>query len=283
MGPVTQAAIAKAKQMGYKVDLNKGIINKEATNNKENTVTKKTPHTKNTVTNNSNKGYNFWQRLGNKISNLTGFDFLYTDSPNRNGQAIIDHMINTGYPNNYVIADKANNKLYLMNGSDTLRTEEVSSGKNIGDGYDKLNAKAGRYYRTMPKTSGAGIYNLRIRGRQPSYYNEQMADLYDGNIRTSMAFHAPAGQARATVFDNNDLQDNRVSYGCWSGKCGVVQDMIDKKQIKDYTPWFTIPEQPGNYIREHNRELETIYGNAPKTYNINGTIYNFRYNKQKFR
>ena len=59
--------------------------------------------------------------------------------------------------------------------------------------------------------------------------------------------------------------------------------MIDKKQITNNTPWFSIPELSGNYIRENNGELETVYGNAPETYTVNGKTYNFRYNKQKFK
>ena len=234
--------------------------------------------------NSSKKEYTWLESLGNKIATKTGLDFLYTDSPNKNMQAIIDHMVTNSNNNNYGIIDKRNQKLYIMNGNDTLRAEEITLGKNVGDGYNILAPTKKIYYRNLPRTTGAGIYNVKVRGRQPGYHNEQMLDLYDGKVRSSLAIHAPTKDpTRRAAFNNNNQEDNRISYGCVSGNCGIVQDIIDKRQLSESTPIFILPEMDGNYIRENNGVLETIYVNTPETYTNDSGTFKYRYNKQRYK
>lgn len=232
----------------------------------------------------SKKEYTWLQSLGNKIATKTGLDFLYTDSPNKNMQAIIDHMVTNGNNNNYGIIDKKNQKLYIMNGNDTLRAEEITLGKNVGDGYNILAPSKKVYYRNLPRTTGAGIYNVKVRGHQPGYNNEQMLDLYENKVRSGIALHAPTKDpTRRAAFNNNNQEDNRVSYGCVSGNCGVVQDIINKRQLSESTPLFILPEMEDNYIRENNGVLETIWVDTPETYTNDSGTFKYRYNKQKYK
>lgn len=232
----------------------------------------------------SKKEYTWLESLGNKIATKTGLDFLYTDSPNKNMQAIIDHMVTNGNNNNYGIIDKKNQKLYIMNGNDTLRTEEITLGKNVGDGYNILAPSKKVYYRNLPRTTGAGIYNVKVRGHQPGYNNEQMLDLYENKVRSGIALHAPTKDpTRRAAFNNNNQEDNRVSYGCVSGNCGIVQDIINKRQLSESTPLFILPEMEDNYIRENNGVLETIWADAPETYTNDSGTFKYRYNKQKYK
>lgn len=232
----------------------------------------------------SKKEYTWLQSLGNKIATKTGLDFLYTDSPNKNMQAIIDHMVTNGNNNNYGIIDKKNQKLYIMNGNDTLRAEEITLGKNVGDGYNILAPSKKVYYRNLPRTTGAGIYNVKVRGHQPGYNNEQMLDLYENKVRSGIALHAPTKDpTRRAAFNNNNQEDNRVSYGCVSGNCGIVQDIINKRQLSESTPLFILPEMEDNYIRENNGVLETIWVDTPETYTNDSGTFKYRYNKQKYK
>lgn len=234
-------------------------------------------------TSNQRRGYNLVELAGNKLSQLFGIDALYTDSRNTNTGAIIDHMKNVGYEGNYGVVDKKAKKLYIMNGDKVIRAEDITIGQNEGDGYDILAQSKGRYYRTMPRTTGAGIYKLKPRPIQDIYYYKERAlNLMDGNTDSKMAIHAPASPERAKVFKDPE-HSRRVSYGCISGNCGVGQDIISKKQLNEQTPLFVLPELNGNYIREKDGVLETVYNNAPKTYNADGKTYNFRYNRQKFK
>lgn len=232
---------------------------------------------------NQKRGYNLIELAGNKLSQLFGIDTLYTDSKNTNTGAIVDHMKNVGYEGNYGIVDKKARKLYIMNGNKVIREEDITIGQNEGDGYDILAPSKGKYYRTMPKTTGAGIYKLKPRPIQDIYYYKELAlEFMDGDKDTKTAIHAPANPERAQAFKDPN-HPRRVSYGCISGNCGVGQDIISKKQLNEQTPLFILPELDGNYIREKDGVLETVYNNAPKTYNTDGKTYNFRYNKQKFK
>ena len=238
-GRMTNAAIRKAREMGYTVDVNSGTISKQA---------KITPQ-------------------------LTGLD------------AIVNHKVNYGVQDPYIVVDKANNLMQIMRGKDVLERHEVTTSLNKGDGWYPLAGHAG--LPNMPRTTGAGVYTLR--GVPKSEYprdrdkKEPMFFLYAGDANSTMAIHEPVNAVRRSLFENNNVFDNRVSYGCISPKSGVVGRLYNDKVIQTGDSVYVLPEVPGNYMYEEDGKLQMYYGNNnPVGFTTpSGFKGTFRYNKNK--
>ena len=206
------------------------------------------------------------------------------DSKNKNLQAIIDHKVRFNVNDPYVVIDKENNLMKIMQKDKVLEEYEITTSLNKGDGWFKLQGHEG--LPKMPRTTGAGIFT--IRGSQYSEYprdkntKEPMFRLYQGNENTTMAVHEPVNAKRRSLFNNKNKCDNRTSYGCISPKPGVVGHLFKDKVIQNGDSLYVLPEIEGNYIHEKQGQLQTHYGkNNPSTFiTQSGFKGNFRYNNK---
>ena len=71
-----------------------------------------------------------------------------------------------------------------------------------------------------------------------------------------------------------------MSNGCFSGKCGDVEDILNKKYLEQGSVVYVLPEVEGNNIVERNGKMVMDWkGNNPETYIDNkGVTRKFRYN-----
>lgn len=269
LGPVTEKAIQKAKEMGYNVDIQSGHINKTKT------APIRKPRRKGLAT----------MREMTHAASTGGMDIMIPlmkkgeDSHNTNLQAIFDHKNRFNIKNNYGVVDKKNKTLSIYAGDSLLERFPVTLGKNIGD---MAVPSTVNYLKASPRTTGAGVFTLSSRPTSIYLGHEPLFFMYsDKTGRVSQALHSPAGPNRLIPFKNPNAS-KRVSYGCVSGNCGVVKHLYQDKILTDNDTIYVLPEVDGNTLIEKNGKLQMSWkGNNPTTYiDENGITRQAYYNNR---
>jgi hypothetical protein len=146
----------------------------------------------------------------------------------------------------YLVVDKKNAQMKVYKGDKVVKTYEVGVGANPGDAQTVtkiVNGKAD--WSAGNKSTGAGAYTIsNIDPASKAYYGLPSFNLKnDRGIEVATTIHGtPAG--RRSRFDNNNVEDNRMSYGCINGKCFDLKDLQQHVDIE--TPVYVLPEDEGN-------------------------------------
>ena len=178
----------------------------------------------------------------------------------------------------YVVIDKKSQRLKLYQGDNVLMDFEVGTGQNVGDAqtvtknkyidpYGNIvtpkeafieEEKDGRivYEKLKPgykskvdwsagnKQTGAGKFTM---GNVGEYKNTPSFTLVNENgIEIPAVIHA-ALNSRQQYFDNDNIEDNRMSNGCINGKCTDLEALYNTG-LPAGSPVFILPEEDGNYF-----------------------------------
>lgn len=269
-GNITEAAIANAKKMGYTV--NSGNVIKPSKTTK--------PIQKKSV-----------QEAGFSLPSLNIIKFFDDiignigseppqDSKNTNLQAIFDHKKRFNIDKNYGVIDKKKSTLSIYNKDKLIASFPVTLGRNIGDGMMPLNV---RWLSETPGTTGAGVFTLHGRGTSHYTGNEPMYTMRSDSIGSvAQALHSPANLTNRVEYFKTG-KNNRVSLGCASTNCGIMEKIYNDKLLQTRDSMYVLPEIKGNNLIEKDSKLQMDWkGNNPKTYkDAHGITRNFRYNNNK--
>ena len=95
------------------------------------------------------------------------------------------------------------------------------------------------------KSTGAGIYTIsNIDPSSDAYFNLPSFNLKnEKGIEVATSIHGtPKGRRKA--FNNNTVEDNRMSNGCINGQCEDLPDMYNF--LQEGTKLYILPEDKGN-------------------------------------
>ena len=225
------------------------------------------------------------EKTNSKYSSfLNKIPLFRKDSQNTNLQAIFDNQRNKLFKKNYGVVDKQNATFSIYNGDSLVHQIPIVLGKNKGDGMN-----SGRWNSESSGTTGAGIFKVHLADVNPNdlYVSKEhqlqlIADDDNPDKFTRQALHAPASSRRLSGL-NLPPDQRRMSNGCFSGKCGDVEDILNKKYLGQGSVVYVLPEVEGNNIVERNGKMVMDWkGNNPETYVDNkGVTRKFRYNNQK--
>ena len=225
------------------------------------------------------------EKTNSKYSSfLNKIPLFRKDSQNTNLQAIFDNQRNKLFKKNYGVVDKQNATFSIYNGDSLVHQIPIVLGKNKGDGMN-----SGRWNSESSGTTGAGIFKVHLADVNPNdlYVSKEhqlqlMADDDNPDKFTRQALHAPASSRRLAGL-NLSPDQRRMSNGCFSGKCGDVENILNKKYLGQGSVVYVLPEVEGNNIVERNGKMVMDWkGNNPETYVDNkGVTRKFRYNNQK--
>lgn len=215
-----------------------------------------------------------------------------------NEDAIREYYKRKGIKDPYLMFNKTDAKLSVGNG-DPNEEYPITMGAVEGDYWGKTNMEPdiektykGREkgkYRSVKRTSGAGIFTLRGNANENarSYTNREAPKGEPAlNFRTEtgeatpMFFHTPAGDDRLDALYNGN---SRVSYGCFSSIPGVITRLINEGKMKDGTKAYVIPEEGGNSISidPESGELITTFDTQHPEYKTWYGRYKSHYNTSK--
>jgi murein DD-endopeptidase MepM/ murein hydrolase activator NlpD len=146
----------------------------------------------------------------------------------------------------YLVVDKKNAQMKVYKGDKVVKTYEVGVGANPGDAQTVTKVVNGKAdWSAGNKSTGAGAYTIsNIDPASKAYYGLPSFNLKnDSGIEVSTTIHGtPTG--RRSRFDNDNVEDNRMSYGCINGKCFDLKDL--QKHVDIETPVYVLPEDEGN-------------------------------------
>ena len=146
----------------------------------------------------------------------------------------------------YLVVDKKNAQMKVYKGDKVVKIYEVGVGANPGDAQTVTKIVNGKTdWSAGNKSTGAGAYTIsNIDPASKAYYGLPSFNLKnDRGIEVATTIHGtPAG--RRSRFDNNNVEDNRMSYGCINGKCFDLKDLQQYVDIE--TPVYVLPEDEGN-------------------------------------
>jgi LysM repeat protein len=178
----------------------------------------------------------------------------------------------------YVVIDKKSQRLKLYQGDNVLMDFEVGTGKNVGDAqtvtknkyidpygntvtpkeafieeekdgrivYEKLKPgyKSKVDWSAGNKQTGAGKFTM---GNVGEYKDTPSFTLVNENgIEIPAVIHATLN-SRKQYFDNDNIEDNRMSNGCINGKCTDLEALYNTG-LPPGSPVFILPEEEGNYF-----------------------------------
>lgn len=156
--------------------------------------------------------------------------------------------INSGKGKQYLIVDKDSSRMHLYRGDKLIDSFEVLLGKNKGDAQTvtKVDGKKTKWAEGNNST-GAGIYTIsNTDPKSKSYYGLPSFNLKnEEGIEVATTIHGTPYKRRK-FFDNDDVEDNRQSYGCINGKCTDLKDLYSKYGLGKGDKIYILPEDEGN-------------------------------------
>lgn len=274
-GNQTKIAINRAKQMGYNVNVDTGVIKK----NQQQVI----------LNGNLKQQSSFSPLQG--LLNIFKSD-PYIPSTGQNLQAVMEHKVKTGVTEPYIYVSPKEGKLYRLQGNKILYETPIASGVNFNsDGYTELPVSNGRakYDRSITTSSTpAGVFTLA----KPynGYGDEPMFHLIEaerGNPQasfTQVAIHAPATADRQRRMMNGE---KNLTYGCIQLPSGETKCQYNKGNINQGDSVYVEPTVKGNFLYEDkDGHIKTYFKETPKrvsgktwgtSFNVNNVKYNTGY------
>lgn len=148
----------------------------------------------------------------------------------------------------YLVVDKKSARMHLYKGDKLIDSFEVGVGENKGDAQTVTKVKDGKTDWTAGnKSTGAGVYTIsNVNPNSKEYYGLPSFNLKnEQGIEVATSLHGTPASRRGK-FDNNNIEDNRMSNGCINGKCQDLKDLYSKYNISQGTKLYILPEDEGN-------------------------------------
>lgn len=178
----------------------------------------------------------------------------------------------TGDTSQYLVVDKVNARMHLYRGNELVDSFEIGTGKIKGDEQTKTIVRNGKVrWNEGNLQTGAGKYTVIEESR---YFGEPMFTLKnDLGIQVASAIHV-APSRRNKYFNNNNIEDNRMSYGCVNGKCSDMRKLSKEHKISGGENVYILPDNPNNFFQIKDKQLQFISSNAKvnRTYKQAKTI-----------
>lgn len=261
-GKLTNAALAKAKKMGYTYDSENNQLVKESENNRNvDSIVADTIFDSNAFPvfgPESTKKY-YSNPIFSSVELPSGLD------------AITFHKKRLNVQNPYWVLDKKTNTLMQMQGDKVLKSQKVANGWNTeSDAADVMNAHeftaaGGARYDKVLGTTPAGVFTFQK--AFPSPYKENgvkmpARHLIETTTGTIMphAVHAIPGGNRIDSYNNGQYN---ISYGCISPGPGEFADLASRIQTGDTI--YILPGIEGNRMIERNGQLGVEFGQEELT------------------
>jgi len=208
-----------------------------------------------------------------------------------------DEQIITSYYNehpndSYVVVDKKRARMNVYKGNKLQKSYEVGTGANPGDAQTVTRVVNGKTdWDSGNRSTGAGVYTIsNIDPQSHEYFGLPAFNLKnDRGMEVATTIHGTP-MARRAKFDNNNIADNRMSYGCINGKCYDLKDLYGRVDVGSNV--YILPEDAGNQFQivdgkpvlrvdAKNRAKYNTYtdktGNVQKGQGVNQSINTLQY------
>ena len=208
-----------------------------------------------------------------------------------------DEQIITSYYNehpndSYVVVDKKRARMNVYKGNKLQKSYEVGTGANPGDAQTVTRVVNGKTdWDSGNRSTGAGVYTIsNIDPESHEYFGLPAFNLKnDRGMEVATTIHGTP-MARRAKFDNNNIADNRMSYGCINGKCYDLKDLYGRVDVGSNV--YILPEDAGNQFQivdgkpvlrvdAKNRAKYNTYtdktGNVQKGQGVNQSINTLQY------
>ena len=152
----------------------------------------------------------------------------------------------------YLIVDKKNSRMHLYQGDRLIDTYEVGTGMSEGDEQTKTVIKDGKVlWDQGNKQTGAGVFTV---SGVSEYRNAPSFILKnERGEEVPTVIHATLPE-REQFFGNDNLEDNRMSYGCINGLCSDMNELYSHG-IDEGVKVYVLPEDEGNSFKIENGKL----------------------------
>lgn len=196
-----------------------------------------------------------------RVENLESFDNVILDqeaiNKKDNLDVIIESMKEEG---SYIVVDKQHSMAHLYEGDSLVSSYEVGTGKEKGDEQTKTVVKDGKVlWQEGNKQTGAGIYEV---GGVGTYKHSPSYTLTNENgISVPTVLHETLSNRKA-LFNNNNTEDNRMSYGCVNFQAQSLQDLGARGVITEGSKVFILPDNPNNKFQLVDGDLKFVSSNA---------------------
>lgn len=157
----------------------------------------------------------------------------------------------------YLVVDKKSARMHLYKGDKLIDSFEVGVGEKQGDAQTVTKIKDGKTDWTAGnKSTGAGVYTIsNVNPNSKEYYNLPSFNLKnEQGIEVATSLHGTPTSRRGK-FNNNNIEDNRMSNGCINGKCQDLKDLYSKYNITQGTKLYILPEDEGNRFELQDGKL----------------------------
>lgn len=243
-GPLTQKALAKAKEMGYTLDAS-GKLVKSKKGHKASSQNKVSSQNKTTNQPASNKNSSNSSVLGEMASRIKA-------SVPSNMAAVNKYMSNT--TGRYTVVDKNSSNVYLYDNGKLIGQDRARLGTFKGDGYTVTTDE--KDWQGKARQTGAGIFTV-----------DEVQDMYG---LPGVRLYTSSGDYTSEALHRNlnGGKDGDRKQG--SGGC-VRTNLIPKKAGEGwYQPGdsvIVLPEMEGNivYYDEGDKKFKTHFTNMPQT------------------
>ena len=213
------------------------------------------------------------------VSDLTAFDNVYKDQEaiNKEGNLKVITESFSGSNESYLVVDKQGAVAHLFQGDSLVTTYEVGTGKEKGDEQTKTVVKNGKVlWQEGNKQTGAGIYTV---GGQGTYKHSPSYTLNnERGISVPTVLHETLSD-RKKLFNNNTVEDNRMSYGCVNFQAASLQDLGKRNVIKPGSKVFILPDNPLNKFQMEDGKVQ--FKSADE--NVNRSLVNYEAQEVVFK
>jgi hypothetical protein len=185
------------------------------------------------------KGYKNWESIkkrNSEINKMEDVDKIISYQSDKDEQ--------------YMIVDKKSSRMHLYKGGKLLDSFEVGTGANPGDAQTVTKVMNGKVdWDAGNKSTGAGIYTIsNVDPSSEHYYGLPSYNMVNENgIEVSTTIHGTP-YARRSKFDNDNVEDNRMSNGCINGKCTDLNKLYKDYKVGKGTKIYILPEDEGNQM-----------------------------------
>lgn len=183
--------------------------------------------------------YKNWESIKKRNTELNKMD---------NADKINEYYKNKKDDSQYLIVDKNSSRMHLYKNGELVDSFEVITGKNKGDAQTVTKVENGKTnWEKGNNSTGAGIYTIsRIDPKSKSYYGLPSFNLKNElGIEVSTTIHGTP-YSRRKYFNDNNVENNRQSYGCINGKCTDLKELYSKYGLKEGDNVYILPEDKGN-------------------------------------
>ena len=202
------------------------------------------------------------------VENLQSFESAYIDQEATNRLENLNIITGSfeGSNETYLIVDKSNAVAHLFQGDSLVNTFEVGTGRKAGDAQTETVVKNGKVlWQQGNQQTGAGIYTVGGIGQyktSPSYTLKN-----ENGLEVPTVLHETL-ENRQKLFGDNNVGNNRMSFGCVNFKAESIKRLASYKNFKGNSKVFILPDDAANKFQIVDGELRFVSQDA----NVNRTV-----------